>query len=228
MSVRSNFDTIASMNSTPPTHVAFDFDGTLADSPHLVVELYNDVARRRGHGLLTPENLAHLRGLPVHERVRVLGVPPHRLPAVMLEVARAYRGITPRVALHPGVPALLDALAARGARLFVLSTNREDSIRDVLRRHGLEDRFDRVYANRRLFGKAALLRRLLAREGVAPDRLAYVGDEERDVDACRAAGVRVVAVDWGVDTAPRLRAARPDFLASTPAEVARFLGARVP
>ena len=230
MSFLQNIDTLAYMNRSVshPSHVAFDFDGTLADSPHLVVELYNDVARRRGYGELTPENLMHLRGLGVHERARALGVHAYRLPALMLEVARAYRAVTAQVALYPGVPTLLDDLAERGTRLFVLSTNREDNIRLILRRAGLEDRIEGVYASHRLFGKAQLLRRLLSREGIARERLTYVGDEQRDIDACREVGVRVVAVAWGIDTIGRLQASNPDLLASTPADIARFLGVSDP
>ncbi len=218
------------MNSsdTPPTHVAFDFDGTLADSPHLMISLYNDVARRRGYGELTPENLAHLRGMGVRERAQALGVPIHRLPTVVLEVARAYRSVTDRITLYPGIPALIDHLATQGVQLFVLSTNREDNIRDILRRAALEDRIAGVYASHHLLGKAPLLRRLLKREGIAREHFAYVGDEQRDVDACREVGVRVIAVGWGIDPIERLQAAKPDLLASTPAELARFLGVKDP
>ncbi|AFZ69570.1 HAD hydrolase-like protein [Deinococcus peraridilitoris] len=205
------------------SHVVFDFDGTLADSPHLVVELYNEVARKQGFGEMTPENLHLLRGLSVRERSKQLGVPMHRLPGLMVQVARAYRAVTSRVALHDGVPELLRELRGRGMRVCVLSTNNEENIRDVLRRYDLEAMVSRVYCSNRIFGKASLLRRLMHHESVPADQLVYVGDEQRDVDACREVGVQVIAVSWGVDTLTRLQDARPDWLVHTPEGISRVV-----
>ena len=69
----------------------FDFDGTLADSLRIAVELYNGVAERRGYAQITRENLAELRMLSVLGRCRRLGVPVHRLPGLVVEVGRLYR-----------------------------------------------------------------------------------------------------------------------------------------
>jgi phosphoglycolate phosphatase len=58
----------------------------------------------------------------------------------------------------------------------------------------------------------------------------YVGDEHRDVEACREVGVKVIAVRWGFDAEARLLAAGPDHLATAPGEVSecvkRWSGAR--
>ncbi len=148
------------------THVAFDFDGTLADSPHLVVELYNTIAQERGYGTLTPEMYTRLRDLTVRERSVALGVPMHKLPGLMVQVARAYRSITHRVTLHAGIPEVLRSLVEQDVRVCIVSTNNEDNIRSILRRYDLDPSITRVLCSNRIFGKARLLRRLITAEGI--------------------------------------------------------------
>ena len=202
------------------SHDVFDFDGTLADSRQAAIGLYNAVAQRKGYGALTPENLAELSTLSVLQRCERLRVPIYRLPALMLEVSRGFRDVMHTVEFQPGMRELLGALRARGLRLLIVSTNAAENIQAFLRRHGVEDQVDEVLCSRRIFGKGRLLRSLMKRTGLRPEQLVYVGDEHRDVEACREVGVRVVAVRWGVDAESRLREARPDHLAREPAEVA--------
>jgi phosphoglycolate phosphatase len=206
------------------SHVVFDFDGTLADSRAVAIGLYNAVAERKGYGALTQENLAELSALSILERCKRLEVPVYLLPALMLEVGRGYKGAMGQVEFQPGVRELLASLRAQGLRLVILSSNAEENIRDFLRRQGVEAWVDSVLCSSRIFGKARLLRGLMKSAGLAPEQLVYVGDEHRDVEACREVGVRVIAVRWGFDAESRLLEASPDYLATAPAEVAECVG----
>jgi phosphoglycolate phosphatase len=59
--------------------------------------------------------------------------------------------------------------------------------------------------------------------GLQTDELLYVGDELRDIEACKKAGVRIVAVAWGYDPLPLLVSGNPDGIAKTPEELLRFV-----
>jgi phosphoglycolate phosphatase len=201
------------------SHVVFDFDGTLADSAGLAVRLYNGLAAREGFRPLTAENLEALRSMPLMDRLPHMGIPVYRLPGLMVEVRRSFAGQMHTVDFHPGVPELLRGLHQKGLRLLILSSNDEANIRTFLSRHGVEELVDAVHGGASLFGKARMLRSLLKKERLHPEQLVYVGDEERDVEACREVGVRVIAVTWGVDTVQRLRGSKPDALAEKPVDV---------
>jgi phosphoglycolate phosphatase len=58
----------------------------------------------------------------------------------------------------------------------------------------------------------ARLTRLLRRAGVAREQAIYIGDEVRDIDAARRAGMAVGAVTWGYNDASVLRRHGPDLL----------------
>ncbi len=202
------------------THVVFDFDGTLVDSKNAAIGTYNEIAEKHRYGKLTPDNLEALRKLSILERCTQLGVPPYKLPWLVMQVGRNYRKALHLVEFNSGIPELLKELRARGLKLIVLSTNTEENIRAFLQRHSAEAWVDGFYCGSGLFGKARLLRDLMKRSGLKREQLVYVGDEHRDVEACKEVGVKVIAVRWGFDAEARLVEAAPDALADSPADVA--------
>lgn len=103
-----------------------------------------------------------------------------------------------RFAPHPEVPGVLDALAARGVGLAVVS-NWDVSLHDVLDGLGWGGRFAAVVTSAEL-GVAKPDPRpfavALAALGVAPAHALHVGDDlDADVGGARAAGVAAVLVD---------------------------------
>lgn len=205
------------------TYVVFDFDGTLADSAGVAVKLYNEIAEKHGFGMLTPDNLEEMRTLTVLERCRKLKVAPYKLPWLVVQVTRSYRGAVRSIEFNPGIPELLKTLRERGLKIAIVSTNAEENIRAFLQRHGAEGWVDEVFCSSSIFGKAKLLKDLMKKTGLRREQLVYVGDEHRDVEACRQVGVQVIAVRWGVDADNRLKEAGPDFIADTPADVAEWV-----
>ncbi len=205
------------------THVVFDFDGTLADSREVLVRLYNELAARNGYGQLTAGNLDELRRLTILERCSRLGVPPYRLPFLGMQLIRSLRGTMTSVPFNEGIPELLEELRGRGLKLFILSSNSEENIRAFLAQHSAGAWVDGIHSGSSLFGKARRLRALMRKAGLRPEQLVYVGDELRDVQACREAGVRAIAVLWGADAEELLRAGSPDAIAARPAEIAGWL-----
>jgi phosphoglycolate phosphatase len=106
----------------------------------------------------------------------------------------------------------------RSHQLAILSSNEPGSIRRVLRTAGLE-MFDPIDASFNLFGKSAKIRAFLKKTGIPKKELAYIGDEQRDIEACREAGIRCVAVSWGFDSRELLREAGPAQLIDRPEEL---------
>ena len=62
--------------------------------------------------------------------------------------------------------------------------------------------------------------------GVAPERCLYVGDDRRDIDAGRAAGMATVAAGWGYCGATEPHDWRADHLTFSPLELLQLPGLR--
>ena len=205
--------------------ICFDFDGTLVNSMEVAFGAFVRLGPEFGCRPFTRAQLLELRGLHVRDVIRAVGVPLHRVPRLAQRMRRAMRAElmdTPPVA---GMPEVLEQLAGRGYRLSVLSSNAESSVREYIDRHALPG-LGRVVGDTGLFGKAKALRRLACLEGVSAQRLLYVGDEIRDIEAARRAGVRSGAVGWGYNTLERLAAMDPDDLFEHPDDLLECLPGR--
>jgi phosphoglycolate phosphatase len=198
--------------------VVFDFDGTLADSLGGMVRIFNQLAPELGHRPV--EDVAAARAMTTRQFLKHHGIPFWRLPRLV----RRYRALAAADAdttrLFPGLPEAVAALRANGSRLGVLSSNSEENIRRSLRANGIEEFFAFVVGYPKLFGKGRALKRILRAERAERSDVLYVGDEVRDVEAARKAGVTSAAVTWGVHAESLLRANRPDHVVAEPGMLA--------
>jgi phosphoglycolate phosphatase len=197
--------------------VVWDFDGTLADSLPTAVRIFNRLAPEMGFKPLEDVNAA--RGLSMRQFLRQQGISLWRLPRLVRKYHAAAAEEADKLKLAAGLAETLTAIAGSGVRLGVLSSNREDNIRRCLRANGAEGHFAFVVGYPRLFGKAKALKRILRAELMTRADVLYVGDELRDVEAAKKAGVRVAAVTWGFHTVELLRTGAPDFVVSDPCEL---------
>jgi HAD superfamily hydrolase (TIGR01549 family) len=202
--------------------VVWDFDGTLADSLPTAVGIFNRLAPEMGFKPLVDVTTA--RGLSTRQFLRQQGISFWRLPRLVRKYQAAAAEEADKLKLVTGLSAALAALASAGVRLGVLSSNREDNIRRCLRANGAEQHFAFVVGYPRLFGKAKALKRIMRAERITRSEVLYIGDELRDVEAAKKAGVKVAAVTWGFHTTDLLRTGAPDFVVSEPNELVGLVG----
>lgn len=197
---------------------AFDFDGTLADTMPWFNSILNTVADKYGFRKIDAAERDQLRQRDAGEILKFLGIPLWKLPAIMAHVRTLMQEIDPSVRLFDGVPDALARLKAGGLRLAVVSSNSLENVQRVL---GPETAalFNDYECGTDLFGKAAKIERLLQRHDTPPERFLLVGDEMRDIDAARKAGVRVGSVAWGYNHVDALRDRGPDELFMQVAEL---------
>ncbi len=192
------------------TCIIFDFDGTLADSAPWFVTILNELAQRHRFRQVSEAEIEMLRGRANREIVKYFRIPPWKMPLIAADLRRMSAAAADTIPLFPGVPELLADLAAAGMTVAVVSSNGEETIGRVL---GPAAAAVRHYAcGIGLFGKARRLNRLRKALRLDPARILCIGDEVRDIDAARQAGLPAAAVTWGYATEAVLRAAAPDHV----------------
>ncbi|HBL66639.1 HAD family hydrolase [Achromobacter sp. LC458] len=201
---------------------AFDFDGTLADTMPWFNSILNTVADKYGFRKIDLTERENLRHREASEILKYLGIPLWKLPAIMTHVRTLMQDIDPSVHLFDGIADAVARIKAGGVRLAVISSNSIENVQRVL---GADTcaLFDDYECGTDLFGKAAKIDRLMRRHEVAPERFLLVGDEMRDIDAARKAGVRVGSVAWGYNHVDALRERKPDELFLTVADLPAIL-----
>ena len=203
-----------------PELVIFDFDGTLADSLEWTMRTLNRVAVKHRYRQVSDEEIAMLRGRNNREIVKYLGVSKWRLPFIARDVRRLYAEALDEISLFHGISDMLSDLSAGGTRVAVVSSNSEVNIRRVL---GPSQTFVTTFVGgASLFGKAAKLRGVVRKLGHEPRNVLAVGDEVRDIEAARSAGLPCAAVAWGSATPDLLRMSSPSLFFESVGEMHRY------
>ena len=68
-----------------------------------------------------------------------------------------------------------------------------------------------------------LINKWLRIENIHTEKVVYVGDEVRDIDAAKKTGIKVIAVGWGFNSQEALAAQNPDFLIERPQELIEII-----
>ncbi|HVQ44374.1 MAG TPA: HAD-IA family hydrolase [Candidatus Saccharimonadia bacterium] len=193
--------------------IIFDFDGTIADSFDMFIEVMMVLLRRTQP--LTAAQIEDLRQSSTREVIKKLGIKPWQIPRLMLKGRREMSARMERVQAFDGLPEALRELSSQYS-LYILSTNSEENIATFLKKYQLGNNIDRIYGNIGLMGKAKGLKKLPQQASLDRADCVYVGDETRDIEAARQAGMSCIAVGWGYNGAEALRSFAPDALAETP------------
>ncbi len=202
--------------------VIFDLDGTLADSVPWFQRHVNDVADRFGFRRVGDDDIPSLRRAGVREIFERLEVPRWKLPAIIRHMRRLKTTHLAGIPLFPGVDPVLRALADAGLRLALVSSDNEANARRQLGAANVA-LFSAFDCGASLYGKAAKFRRVVKRAGAHPGRVIAIGDEVRDIEAARAAGIACAAVTWGFAAPEALHAQKPDIVFERMEDIVRHL-----
>jgi phosphoglycolate phosphatase len=195
----------------------FDLDGTLADSFPWFLTHFNDIADKFGFQRVVNGDYGlsdlgqELRRAGSREILKRLDVPLWKLPLIARHMRRLKAAHVGEIALFPGTGMMLRTLADCGVRLALVSSDTQANARRQLGDANAA-LFSDFACGASLFGKAAKFRHVLARAGVQAQHAIAIGDEVRDIEAGRAAGIACAAVTWGYAAPEKLRALAPDLV----------------
>lgn len=202
--------------------VVFDFDGTLADSFPWFLGAVDGMADRHGIRRIDASEVDTLRGLDARRIMARLQVPMWKVPFLARDMHRRMAEDIDQIRLFEGIAPMLKQLAERGVTVAILTSNSAENVRKILGEDEMAH-ISHFLCGTSLFGKGAKLKRLLKQVPVQPAEVLCVGDEIRDIEAARAAGLPCGAVAWGYTTVEALQAHAPDELFLTPQAMAERL-----
>jgi N-acetyl-D-muramate 6-phosphate phosphatase len=184
--------------------VLFDLDGTLADTAPDMALTVNRMLEQRGLATVATERVrAHVSKGARGMIGAAFGLTPEDegFQALREEFLEIYgENLCVQTRLFPGMEELLDAIEARGMPWGVVTNKFERFARPLIEALGLATRAAVVIGGDtcprpKPFPDPLLL--AAATMGVAPMRTLYVGDDERDVQAARSAGMPVLVAAYG-------------------------------
>lgn len=191
--------------------VIFDFDGTLANTEALALNIYNELADRYDYEPVRPEELQALKKMTFREMMDSTRIPMAKLPKILKTAQRLMRGEMSTVSpFDPALKEHLVELKSRMEYLGIITSNTRKNVTAFLDHQGI-DLFDFIVSSP-LMSKQVKLQAVSRKYGLEKDDILYVGDESRDIVACKAAGVDCAAVAWGYNHPDTLLKEEPEYL----------------
>jgi 2-phosphoglycolate phosphatase len=210
--------------------VLFDLDGTLADT---APDLCYTVNRMRAARNLAALPVAATRAYTSLGARGLLGVgldvtPAHPdFDALREEFLAIYAdNLCRETRLFPGMPELLGELERRGLLWGVVTNKAERFTHPLLEQLGVHKRVACVIGGDttgRTKPDPAPLFAASERIGIAPHHCVYVGDDRRDIQAGRSAGMKTVVVKFGYLNGNDPETWNADAMIDAPADLLQHL-----
>jgi phosphoglycolate phosphatase len=173
--------------------IIFDLDGTLSDSFPWFLGVVSAVADK--HGFKRIDDVEAMRGKTTHEILKALNVPLWRVPLIARDMRKLKSESLAQIPLFPGVPDMLSALARAGLATALVTSDSEANARRAL---GISvSCISHFGCGASLFGKASKFKQVMRAAGVPTKATLAIGDEVRDAEAAKAAGIDFAGVAWG-------------------------------
>jgi len=202
--------------------VVFDFDGTIADTLTVVIEIANRFADHYGYHKIPLRDLPKLREKKPSQVLKQLGISIFKLPIVARKIRFEMNKEIVHLKTATDLRNTLLKLKESGCVLGILTTNSRENVMEFLKNNNLE-LFDFVYSGRAVYGKSRLLKKLMKAKTIPHNDPIYVGDEVRDIEAAKKAGIKVIGVSWGYNTKDALQKAHPDHIVEKPEDLQKII-----
>ncbi|PIS15953.1 carotenoid oxygenase [Candidatus Roizmanbacteria bacterium CG09_land_8_20_14_0_10_41_9] len=202
--------------------IIFDFDGTIADTLPHIINLYNTFGFAYGFRKITKSELECLRGKTISELMREFNASLLRLPFLIGKVQSELYSHMDKVRLFPNMKKVIVSLKKSDVTLGVVSSNSKENIEKFFKKHKIAT-FDFIHSEKNIFGKDKVLMNIMRKYPIPKGEIVYIGDEVRDIEACRKIGIDCISVTWGFNKKELLKKENPTLIVDTPEELLSLL-----
>ncbi len=207
--------------------IIFDFDGVLADSFDTFYPLVEDAMEQIGLSI-TPKKYRDLFIDNVHKGFKNLIKNKKKL-GKFLEFRRThydkyYYDKKLKAKLFPKASEFIKVIS-RKYILSIASSGKQDNIRDLLKEEKIEKLFGLILADSN-HSKEIMIREISNKFRCKPEQTFFITDTVGDIKVAKKCGLKTIAVTWGFHNKKYLRAAKPDYIASSFQQLTQILNLR--
>jgi phosphoglycolate phosphatase len=194
-----------------PKLVIFDFDGTLADTLPFTLSIMDQLSDKFGTPRFEKKELPLLRSSHPASIIKKYKLPLWKLPLMARESQRLLYENIEKISLFKGIDRVIRQAAAQGLTIAVVSSNALRNIKQVLGEE-LSQLVSIYECEVGLLGKTPKLKKAIRLAGLDPEEALSIGDEIRDIEAAKRAGIPCAAVTWGFADGCALASYQPDYV----------------
>jgi len=188
--------------------IIFDWSGTLSDEFDIFCEVCNLVFAELGHPLISPEEIKYNFTTPYMKFWNKYFPDLNKEDQNKIYEACSQKVDLPE--LHIGVKEIIRYLYKLNYKLFVVSSDSEFKIFSEIEDSGLASFFTEIISGS--YKKEDQIKSLLKKYNLNNEQTFCVGDTDGDIDAGKLAGIKTIAVSWGIQHEDTLKKSNPDYI----------------
>lgn len=195
-------------------NIIFDFDGTLTNNFQVVIKSMNSVLKKLNYPPLSEQNVKKLGIKALFKEYKISGL------KLLLFVFLARKQIAKYVDEYPLPDKMSDTIKtlSKNNNLAIVTSNSSKTVKKFLDKHDLQEYFEEIYSGS-YFGKERKIVKIIKNHGWKKSETVYVGDEERDIEAGKKAGLKAYGVSWGFESPKLLQKAGANKIFKQPSEI---------
>ncbi len=191
----------------------FDFDGTIANTLPLIIRTANRLLRQHKEEEISDQMLRQIREEGIEATLKKAGVPLYKLAFLYFKMKKEMSKEISEITVTDEMKETIKALKSKGFRIGVLTSNSKENVDSFLKKNDINI-FDFITSSG-VLNKKKVIKKFKQKGGI----FIYIGDEPRDITAGKKAGVKTVAVLWGLSSRKALVKARPDIIIEKPSDL---------
>jgi phosphoglycolate phosphatase len=199
--------------------LVFYLYGTLIDSYPVIFKVINVLAKKYGYKPLTTREYENSKNMTYGQMLKLRKLSIYKIPFIINEGRAVMANYVEEIKLFKGIKEALRVLKEKNYSIGILTSNSKDSAEEILKLNGVFDIFKFIHSEFNIFGKKRALQKILKEQQIDKSKVLYFGDEIRDIKACKAAGIDIVAVTWGHHSEEILMKENPQYIIKTPEEI---------
>jgi len=186
----------------------FDFDGVIADTLSIHVQIYDQLSKKFGLKLIkTPEEYADIFDTNFYYALGDLGLPKEHIDDFLASWKKLFHQEFKNIPLYHGIKNAVQVLA-KDNEMCIVSANSSKLLRLFLNSRDISD-FSTILGGEEGKSKVSKLRSL--KEKYPNHDYYYITDTVGDIIEANEAKVKSVAVTWGFHNREKLVKENPDY-----------------
>ena len=207
--------------------ILFDLDGTLTDSMEGVIRSVQYMQEKMGMKVWDFADLRFIVGPPLIEsftKELAMELPKAEKAVEVFRERYTTVGLFENK-VFPGIVEMLEELKAKGKRMAVATSKKEDQAVRILEHFGIAKYLEVIGGDAREIGrdtKAKVIDYVLETMNAEKDDVIMVGDRKFDIIGAHALGIPCIAVEWGYGDRVEFEAHDADYIVATTEDVANL------
>ena len=199
------------MSELNPKIILFDFDGTLADSFEISMEIVHKVSKKHKLNLSRDEIYEISKSIPIKNLLKKFKINKIKLLLFYLEIKKELKKVLLQIKPFKDVEETLIELKNRNYELGIVSSSSKRNIKKFLKKYNLEKYFKFIISKKSLTGKYKVFNSILKKEKLEKNELIYIGDEVRDLESANKSQIDCIILTKGFNSFNLIKKYNPEY-----------------